>query len=158
MPRLLTILKKYRVDPNLVEIEITETMAMGDFESTQEQMIALRSAGLKIAIDDFGTGYSNLSQLSRLPYTSMKLDRSLILDITSRESSLDIFRAVTGMAKALGHVTIAEGIETQEQYDALAEIGCDEVQGFLFAKPMHPDAIPAVVARSRFDVADLKKA
>lgn len=158
VPRLLTILKKYRVDPNLVEIEITETMAMGDFESTQEQMIALRSAGLKIAIDDFGTGYSNLSQLSRLPYTSMKLDRSLILDITRRDSSLDIFRAVTGMAKALGHVTIAEGIETQEQYDALAEIGCDEVQGFLFAKPMHPDAIPAVVARSRFDVADLKKA
>ncbi len=158
VPRLLSVLEENRVDPDLIEIEITETMAMGDFEATQEQMMALRSVGLKIAIDDFGTGYSNLSQLTRLPYTSMKLDRSLILDLTRRESAMDIFRAFFGMAKALGHRTIAEGIETPAQYDALVAVGCDEVQGFLFAKPVDPDEIPALVARSRADGALLKQA
>ncbi|CUH88565.1 Cyclic di-GMP phosphodiesterase Gmr [Phaeobacter sp. CECT 5382] len=154
--RLLGVLEKYEVHPDLIEVEITETMAMGDFETTQEQMMALRQAGLKIAIDDFGTGYSNLSQLSRLPYTSMKLDRSLVIDVSSRPRSLEIVRAVAAMAKTLGHTIIIEGIETREQYEALSTISIDEVQGFLFSNPLQPDAIPALVTLSKATTSPLQ--
>lgn len=146
--RLTSVLERYDVDPSMIEIEITETMAMGDFETTQEQMIDLRSAGFNISIDDFGTGYSNLSQLSRLPYSAMKLDRSLILDISRRDIGLKILRAATGMAKALGQRTIAEGIETQAQFEAIKTLGCDELQGFLFAPPLEPDIISDLVLQS----------
>ena len=150
-PRLLSVLHAHDVDPALVEIEITETMAMGDFETTREQMLALRDAGLRIAIDDFGTGYSNLSQLARLPYSAIKLDRSLILDVTGHASGREILYAITAIAKALGHTTIAEGVETQAQYRALRDLGCDEVQGFLFAKPMAPEAVIELIARAGVD-------
>lgn len=146
--RLVSVVKRYDVEPSSIELEITETMAMGDFEATQEQMIYLRNAGFRIAIDDFGSGYSNLSQLSRLPYTSVKLDRSLILDISRPDIGLKILRAATGMAKALGQSTIAEGIETQEQFEAIKLLGCDEVQGFLLAHPTSPGAIPDLVFHS----------
>lgn len=147
--RLTSVLELHSVDASLIEIEITETMAMDDFEMTQEQMIGLRSAGFRIAIDDFGTGYSNLSQLSRLPYTCMKLDRSLILESSRGEIGLKILHAVTNMAKALGQTTIAEGVETQAQYEVIKALGCDEVQGFLLARPMTPDAIPNLVLQAR---------
>lgn len=147
--RLTSVLKRHGVDASLVEIEITETMAMDDFETTQEQMISLRSAGFRIAIDDFGTGYSNLSQLSRLPYTSMKLDRSLILDSSEGDIGLKILRAVTNMAKALGQATIAEGVETQAQYEVVKALGCDEVQGFYLARPMTPHEVHDFVLQSR---------
>lgn len=147
--RLMTVLQRYEVDATQIEIEITETMAMDDFETTQEQMIALRSADFRIAIDDFGTGYSNLSQLSRLPYTSMKLDRSLILDSSRGEVGLKILQAVTTMAKALGQTIIAEGVETQAQFEVTKTLGCEEVQGFFLARPITPDAVPKLVSQSR---------
>lgn len=147
--RLMGVLEKHNIDASFIELEITETMAMGDFETTQEQMIGLRNAGFQIAIDDFGTGYSNLSQLSRLPYTSIKLDRSLILDISNKQIGQKILHAVTSMASALGHTTVAEGIETQAQYEAIKSTGCEEVQGFMFARPMPADAIPDIVRQSQ---------
>ncbi|WP_394688539.1 EAL domain-containing protein [Hoeflea sp.] len=156
--RLISILKRHDVASDLIEIEITETMAMRDFETTQEQMTGLRNAGFRIAIDDFGTGYSNLSQLSRLPYTSVKLDRSLILDVLRRDTGLSILHAVTSMAKALGQSTIAEGIETDTQYEAIKALGCEEVQGFLFARPMTPDRIPDFVYRTQSEGLQLKTA
>lgn len=156
--RLTSVLKRHNVKASLIEIEITETMAMDDFETTQEQMIGLRNVGFRIAIDDFGTGYSNLSQLSRLPYTSMKLDRSLILDSARGDVGAKILRAVTSMAKALGQTTIAEGVETQAQYDMVRALGCEEVQGFLLARPMAPDAVPDLVFQSRNERSETRNA
>lgn len=138
------------VDPQLFEIEITESMAMADIVSTTRRVEALRAAGMRISIDDFGIGYSNLSHLSRLPIDDIKIDRSLVIGIGDCPRSESILKALVEMAHALGDRVIAEGVETQTQFDFLRAIGCDCVQGFLFAKPMSAQALEEwFVARER---------
>ncbi|MEQ8655904.1 MAG: EAL domain-containing protein [Hyphomicrobiales bacterium] len=139
--RLVNVTTTNRIDPMMIELEITESMAMSDFESTQDQMMALCEAGFRIAIDDFGTGYSNLSQLARLPFTSVKIDRSLIRTIGSDTRAQSIVRSVIGMAQTLGLTSVAEGVETQAQMTLLRAMRCDEVQGFLFSRPIEASAV-----------------
>jgi two-component system CheB/CheR fusion protein len=136
VPDLLDMVARYGVDPELIEIEITETMVMTDFEAAAQRIGALREAGLSISIDDFGAGFSNLSQLARLPVNFIKLDRSLTEGVGVNRKSEAIVRATINMAHVLGHATIAEGIETIEQAAFLRRAGCDKLQGFLFARPM----------------------
>lgn len=133
---ILAVLRQYDVDPNLLELEITESMLMTDFSVTRDRVLQLQGAGIKISIDDFGTGFSNLSQLAKLPFNALKIDRSLIDDIGKNEKSENIVKAIVDMAHALGHKTVAEGIEKIEQLQALQRIGCDTLQGFLFGRPM----------------------
>ncbi|MBI5265510.1 MAG: EAL domain-containing protein [Bradyrhizobium sp.] len=137
---LLETLRDSEVPPQLFEIEITESMAMIDAEDIDCRLGQIRTAGIGIAIDDFGTGFSNLSQLSRLPLNQLKIDRSLIREIGHSEKSQQILQAIVSMTHALGHKVVAEGVETLDQYAFLQRAGCDEIQGFLFGKPMDPEA------------------
>jgi two-component system CheB/CheR fusion protein len=135
---VLGTLRQANVSPQWISIEITESMAMTDFDSTARRLAVLREAGVRVAIDDFGIGFSNLSQLSRLPVDELKIDRSLISEIGSNAKSEAIIRATIGMARALGYRTIAEGIETTAQLNFLTAQGCDMLQGYLFGRPMAP--------------------
>jgi two-component system CheB/CheR fusion protein len=145
VPEILSALERHKVDPALIEIEITETMVMSDFARTHERMQRLREVGVRISIDDFGTGFSNLSQLARLPFSILKIDRSLIADIGQNPKSEAIIKAIVSMAHALGHEVIAEGIEQVEQYAFLRRLGCDQAQGFLFGTPMLASEFPGWV-------------
>jgi len=135
---VMAALARHRVDPSLLEIEISESMAMSDFSGTRQRMEQLREAGVSLSIDDFGTGYSNLARLVHLPFDQLKIDRALVREIGNNPKSEAIVAAVIHMAHALGHTVVAEGIEEQRQHDFLYHLGCDRVQGHLFGGAMAP--------------------
>ncbi|MCB1473860.1 MAG: EAL domain-containing protein [Rhodobiaceae bacterium] len=132
----LDFIRLFDLDPGGLELELTETVAMGDPESVRQQLDQFTHAGIRVSIDDFGTGYSNLTQLYRLPFNTLKLDRSLTRDLVNDERSRTIVAATIRMAHALGHDVIAEGVETEGQALILRQLGCDQFQGFHFAYPM----------------------
>jgi len=138
---ILTILEQHTVDPLLVEIELTESMIMSDFAAAKSRLEQLREAGAQTSIDDFGTGYSNLYQLSHLPFNVLKIDKSLIDDIGKNSKSEAIVTAIVQMAHSLGHRVVAEGVETHEQFTFLRKARCDQVQGYLFGRPMPAHAL-----------------
>jgi len=119
-----------------LEIEITESGIMQNPEQAVANLNAIRDMGIGIAIDDFGTGYSSLAYLKRFPINILKIDRSFIRDIILDQDDTTIVKTILAMAEALNLRVIAEGIETQEQSDFLADMGCAEGQGYLFARPM----------------------
>lgn len=130
-----TIFEKYQIDPSKIFLELTETAAMDEPEVGLAALNQLAALGLKVSIDDFGAGYSSLSYLKQLPASEVKLDRSLILGITSSESSRIIVKASIDMAHALGYKVVTEGVEDTETYQLMKELGCDELQGFWLCKP-----------------------
>lgn len=134
--RIREALARSRVDPHLVTFEITESVAMEDSESSMRAFERLSKIGVQLSIDDFGTGYSSLSYLRRLPATQLKIDRSFIQDLGQSDDARAIVEAVVHLAHALDLSVVAEGVETTVQEKILKELGCDELQGFLFAKPM----------------------
>lgn len=138
---ILGILDAHDIPPGLLCLEITETVAMSSFAHTNERICQLRDAGISISIDDFGTGYSNLSQLARLEFDEIKVDRSLVAGIGVNSKSETMLKAIVSMGKALGHDIVAEGIESEEQMRFLARIGCDQLQGFLLGMPMPADEL-----------------
>ncbi|MFT0180911.1 putative bifunctional diguanylate cyclase/phosphodiesterase [Pseudomonas benzopyrenica] len=131
------------VDPRRLEVEITEGEWLRRNPEAIAQLHALRELGLEIAIDDFGSGYSNFAYLYELPVTSVKLDRSLIHDLPEDPRKQEVVRALLALIGKLGYRSVAEGIETPEVLAFLQEAGCDEVQGYLLARPM---ALPAFEA------------
>lgn len=133
---VLAILGEYDVPAALLELEITESMLLSDLGAARERIRQMQAAGITISIDDFGTGFSNLSQLSKLSVNTLKIDQSLIADIGGDDRSESIVKAIVGMAHALGHKTIAEGVERPEQLHFLQQVRCDRVQGFLLGCPM----------------------
>jgi EAL domain-containing protein (putative c-di-GMP-specific phosphodiesterase class I) len=139
--RMLRVLAQHGVSPQRVELEITESMAMSDFEETHDQMLRLCEAGFRIAVDDFGTGYSNFSQLARLPFSSIKLDQSLVAPVATDERARSVVCGIMKMANDLGLKTVAEGVESPAQIDVMRELGCDELQGFGIARPMQRDEL-----------------
>lgn len=122
--------------PELLELELTESMLAGDTETTLGRVQKLRALGIKLAIDDFGTGYSSLRYLQKFPFTRIKIDRSFIRDIGRDDGTTAITRAILNLGKSLGLSTIAEGVETEHQAALLRREECDEVQGFLYARPL----------------------
>jgi EAL domain-containing protein (putative c-di-GMP-specific phosphodiesterase class I) len=118
-----------------LELEVTESMLLGDSDVAHKTLTALRAMGVKIAIDDFGTGYSSLSYLRRLPLDKLKLDQSFIRD-AGNERDMAITRAIIAMAQSLKLAVVAEGVETQAQIDLLLSLGCTTVQGFLLGRPL----------------------
>jgi diguanylate cyclase (GGDEF)-like protein/PAS domain S-box-containing protein len=129
------------VEPQWLELEITESAVMKNPEETIGRLRSLRALGIKIAIDDFGTGYSSLSQLKRLPVDRLKIDRGFIEGIPGDIDDAAIARAVISLGHSLGLKVVAEGVETAAQHDFLLAHGCDEAQGYLFAVPMAAEAI-----------------
>ena len=134
------------VDPRQIEIEITETMALSETESLLEALYDLKEFGVGIAIDDFGSGFSSLNHLHRLPINRLKIDRAFVSDLYAGGTGANIAEMIVKLGKMLGLSVIAEGVETQEQYRALTSMGCNEVQGYLFSRPV-PAADFAVLLR-----------
>jgi diguanylate cyclase (GGDEF)-like protein len=129
------------LDPSLLEIEITESLMLQDDEGTARLLREVRAMGIRVALDDFGTGYSSLSYLARYPLDLLKLDRSLVRDLSSDPHAQGIATAVISMAHVLGLRVVAEGVDQQGHLDFLKAQGCDEVQGFLLAKALEPDEL-----------------
>ena len=122
--------------PGRLELEITETVLLADTEATLAVLHQLRRLGVRIAMDDFGTGYSSLSYLQTFPFDRIKIDRAFVKGVAEDIGSLNIVRAVAALAKGIGMATTAEGVETQEQLDAVKAEGCTEMQGFLFSRAL----------------------
>jgi diguanylate cyclase len=139
--RIAEALKRHRIHPSLLTCEITETAAMEDTGATQETFRRLGELGTHLSIDDFGTGYSSLSYLRRLPAEELKIDASFVGDLEHSADARAVIDAVVKLAHALGLKVVAEGVETPRQHKILTELGCDELQGFLFAKPMTARAL-----------------
>lgn len=133
---LIAAVKSLGVRPEDFELEITERVAMSDAQLAEAHLRQLKSAGFHVAIDDFGVGYSNLSQLCRLPFDCLKIDRSLIEDIETDLNARTIVGAAIAMAHGLGHKVVAEGVETEGQLQVIRMLGCDSVQGYLLGRPM----------------------
>jgi diguanylate cyclase (GGDEF)-like protein/PAS domain S-box-containing protein len=139
-------------------LEITESMLMVDPERSLKSLTKLRNMGISLSIDDFGTGYSSLAYLQRLPVYAVKIDQSFIRDMSIDVSSRAIVEATVDLAHRLGLKAIAEGVETQAEYDALRAIGCDFAQGYLIARPLAPGSIARwIVDREQGKIVDLHR-
>jgi diguanylate cyclase (GGDEF)-like protein/PAS domain S-box-containing protein len=132
--------------PARLELEITESVLLQDSEATLAALHKLRSFGVRISMDDFGTGYSSLSYLRSFPFDKIKIDRSFVQELATRDDSMAIVRAVTGLGKSLGISIVAEGVETTEQLGLLRTEGCTEVQGFLFSRPRPAQDVEAMLS------------
>src|SRR4051794_13319817 len=123
------------LDARRLELEITESVLLQNSEATLATLHDLRAMGVRISLDDFGTGYSSLSYLRSFPFDKIKIDRSFVSELATREDSMAIIRAVTGLGRSLGIVTTAEGVENDAQLELLRREGCTQAQGYLFSKP-----------------------
>jgi diguanylate cyclase (GGDEF)-like protein/PAS domain S-box-containing protein len=131
--------------PELLELEITESMVMHDIEQAVRKLSDIKALGVRLALDDFGTGYSSLSQLKRFPIDTLKVDRSFIRDIPGDAEGGAITEAIIALGKSLGVTVVAEGVETFEQQRFLSQRACDELQGFYFSRPSHANAVAALL-------------
>ena len=128
-------------------LEITEQAAVRDLKAAVRTLTELASIGVQVAIDDFGSGYSSLSYVQQLPVSKLKIDRAFVIDVPENVKNNALVRAAVGMAHGLGLVTVAEGVETPEQRDFLVSVGCDLLQGYLFGRPMPPEAFAELVRK-----------
>jgi diguanylate cyclase (GGDEF)-like protein/PAS domain S-box-containing protein len=138
-----SILREYGCDPAMLELEITETVAVQNIETTTNAMRDLKELGIRIAIDDFGTGQSSLVYLKRFPIDTVKIDRAFVRDVTTDESAAAIVSYVINLAHTLRLDVVAEGVETEEQWSFLKLNACDRLQGFLFSQPLPADEAEA---------------
>lgn len=138
-----------RLDRKWIELELTESLLMVDPEPTIALLHRLNDAGTRLAIDDFGTGYSSLAYLTRLPLSYLKIDRAFVKDVCTDPNSATVARAIVGLAHGLRLTAIAEGIETEAQLGFLRKLGCDEMQGYFFSKPLPADQFEAMLMESK---------
>ncbi len=135
VPTVISALATSGLPADRLELEITELVLLQDNENAFAVLHQLRDLGIRIAMDDFGTGYSSLGYLRSFPFDKIKIDQSFIHDLSKKEDSIAIIRAVVGLSSSMGITTTAEGVETKEQLARLTSEGCNEVQGFLFSPP-----------------------
>jgi diguanylate cyclase (GGDEF)-like protein/PAS domain S-box-containing protein len=136
LPTVADVIRKTGIAPPQIELELTESIAMRDVDASVTMLEELRSMGVRLSIDDFGTGYSSLSYLQRFPLSRLKIDQSFVRDLLTNENSVKITKAIIAMAHSLNLAVLAEGVETEGQLAKLREEGCDEVQGYLFSRPI----------------------
>ena len=139
--KVLQLLQHYGLHPQRLEIEITESAFIADDAEALRALTRMRAAGVSIAVDDFGIGYSSLGQLQRLPIDCLKIDKIFVDHICLSQTDAAIVLAIVTMARAMGMHTVAEGAESAAQLQRLRDLGCDSVQGFVFSKPLPPDAL-----------------
>jgi diguanylate cyclase (GGDEF)-like protein/PAS domain S-box-containing protein len=152
--RIANILKDTGLPPACLELELTESILMREVNEAMLILDGLKRLGLSIAIDDFGTGYSSLNYLKQFPIDVLKIDRTFVDGLPSGEQDAQIARAIIAMAHSLNLSVIAEGVETHEQLEFLREHGCDEVQGYLFGRPMPPNRFEAQFANDALFMLD----
>jgi diguanylate cyclase (GGDEF)-like protein len=143
------VFSDFKLSPEHLVLELTESVVMDDYEGVVRQMNLLRQCGVHIAMDDFGTGYSSLSYIHRIPVDVLKIDRSFVERLEDPEGTRPIVEAVISMAKHLGLHVVAEGVETVEQQSILSKAGCHGFQGYLFAKPLPPEEAERCLSASR---------
>lgn len=150
--KVIETVKRCAVDPQRIELELTESSLVHDVNRVITHMSELKANGLRFSVDDFGVGYSSLAYLKRLPLDKLKIDISFVRDILSDAGSRAIAQAIVSLARALDLAVVAEGVESEEQRDSLARLGCDTYQGFLFGRPVpvaqFESAIGALARRS----------
>jgi diguanylate cyclase (GGDEF)-like protein/PAS domain S-box-containing protein len=141
-------LEASRLPAHRLELEITESVLLQNSEATRAILHELRALGVKISLDDFGTGYSSLSYLRSFPFDKIKIDRSFVTELATRNDSMAIVRAVTGLGRSLGITTTAEGVENEAQLELLRREGCTQAQGYLFSKPRPVSEVERMLASS----------
>lgn len=146
---LETTLADSGLDPRYLEIELTESSAMRDAESAIGVVQTLKDMGLACAIDDFGTGYSSLSVLKRFPISKLKIDRSFVMDVITDPNDAAIVEAIVAMARALRMKVVAEGVEHTQHLEFLRTLGCDQMQGYLFSRPLPAEEMGRMLAEGR---------
>jgi EAL domain-containing protein (putative c-di-GMP-specific phosphodiesterase class I) len=134
--------------PTAIDLEITESLIMEDIQGNIEKLNAVRALGVNIAIDDFGTGYSSLGYLAKLPVQSLKIDRSFISAMNKDPNAMTLVSTIISLAHSLRLKVIAEGVETEEQANFLRLLRCDEMQGYLFSKPLPMDGLVALLRKN----------
>lgn len=143
--RVQSALHKHAIAPSSLEVEITETSVVLDMGFASQVTRDLREMGISVVVDDFGTGYSSLSYIRSFPLDGVKIDQSFVRGITNNQIDRQIVDSVIGLAHAVGLMTVAEGVETTEQFDLLRQMGCDVAQGYLIAKPLTIDDFRAFI-------------
>ncbi|MCR5278073.1 MAG: bifunctional diguanylate cyclase/phosphodiesterase [Lachnospiraceae bacterium] len=145
--KILSTVRKYDMDPEELELEITESVLIDDFALVISKMYELRDYGIKVSLDDFGTGFSSLSYLRGLPIDTLKIDKSFIDNLAEDKAAKVITESIINMSKRLGFKTVAEGVESLDQLDYLKGISCDLIQGFYLGRPMDSDNIEELLLR-----------
>jgi EAL domain-containing protein (putative c-di-GMP-specific phosphodiesterase class I) len=137
------------VAPTGIDLEVTESLLMQDVQANIEKLKEVRKLGIRIAIDDFGTGYSSLAYLARLPVETLKIDRGFINTMLDDPNSATLVQTMIALAHSLRLKVVAEGVETEEQARTLRLLGCDEMQGFLFSKPLPLPQLTALLEQAQ---------
>ncbi len=151
---LIQLVKRYKIPPKNLEIEITEGVFIDNKNEVIDLLKQIRELGIGLSLDDFGTGYSSLSYLQMLPITTLKIDKSFIANITDvRGVEANITDSIISMVTKMGLDTIAEGVERKEQLDVLKQINCKNIQGFLKGKPMPKERCEQILGGD-YDLAD----
>ncbi len=143
------VLAEVGTDPELLEIEMTETTVMRNLEDVARQMRDLAELGVHFSVDDFGTGYSSLQHLHQLPIQTLKIDRTFIERVSEPQGTSALVQAILSLAHSLDLQVVAEGVEREDQAETLVRLGCDVMQGFLFAPPQPAAGIPALIRAGR---------
>jgi EAL domain-containing protein (putative c-di-GMP-specific phosphodiesterase class I) len=146
LQRIKDALETSKLNPHCLKLEITESVVMENAEAAAQMFKQLRSLGVQLSIDDFGTGYSSLSYLHRFPLNYLKIDRSFVMRLTTDNDNA-IVRTISTLARNLGMEVIAEGIETEEQFQQLKMLGCEYGQGYLFSRPVSNDGVEHLLAQ-----------
>lgn len=144
---LMQILERYDVFPGEIEIEVTETILIDDFDEISERLNELKNAGVRISLDDFGTGFSSLAYLKGLPINTLKIDKTFVDTLLTDRNTKIITESIIYMVKRLGYETIAEGVETREQFQYLKELECDMIQGYYMGRPMPAQGIADILEK-----------
>ncbi len=145
---VLEALAQSGLPPTQLELELTESILIDDTETVLETLAHLRSEGIRLSVDDFGTGYSSLAYLKRFAVHKLKIDQSFVRNMANDGDDTAIVRAIIQMAQSLGLETIAEGVEDQRLPQLLRDYGCQQAQGYLYAKPLAAEAFAAFLEKS----------
>jgi EAL domain-containing protein (putative c-di-GMP-specific phosphodiesterase class I) len=144
MDKLTTEMKKLSLKPEWIDLEITESLHLQEYPEIMDMLATIRELGISISIDDFGTGFSSLSYLKDLPADRIKIAKELVDNIHIDDFDYQLVRSIILLSKAKGIRVIAEGVETEEQWAVLKDLQCDEVQGYLFGRPMPAQQVESV--------------
>ena len=145
---IIAVLSKTGLDPHHLEVELTERVLMEDTEEAKQMLLQLKNMGISIAIDDFGTGYSALSHLQLFPLTTLKIDRSFVMNMDKTDNGLSLLHSIIGIAKSFNLKVVAEGVETEDQLSALGRMDCDELQGYLLSRPISGEKLEKRLVRN----------